>query len=253
MTKIKCLITAGCSYSQFPCGVATWPAPLNDHIKPETVLYLGHAAAGNGIISRNVIYNVTEALKKYKPEEILVGIMWSGADRTETFSLESIETTHLGFHGGDENNYCNPMSIIGNHNKNYYMTATCWDDTRSKNAKEFMINEVRAMVTLEHVLRTQWFLKLHGISYFMTEYDYDCFTIHYSENLDFISQSPDLKFLWDQVEWEHWLPIKNCLEWVVLHSGFEHDDPNDPHPTTLQHAALVERVIIPFLTDKNIL
>lgn len=244
------MITAGCSYSQVPNRDTAWPAPLNEHLNPETVLYLGQGAAGNGIISRKVIYNTTEMLKKYKPEEILVGIMWSGCDRGETYSLNPINTTIIEYGVA---NYRNPMSVIGNNNKHYYLTNGCWDDDRSQNAKKYMIPEDRVLNTLEHILRTQWFLKLHNISYFMTEYDYDCFTTYCAKDLNLTQKGKDLKFLWDQIDWEYWLPINNCLEWVTLKSGFKHARPGDDHPSTEQHRALVERIILPFLLEKKLI
>ena len=97
MKNVKCLITAGCSYSQVPNRDVTWPVHLNEYLKPEKVYYLGQGAAGNGIISRKVIHALTEALKTYRPEEILVGIMWSGFNRRDIYSRKSLDTTIIDY------------------------------------------------------------------------------------------------------------------------------------------------------------
>lgn len=248
MADIKCLITAGCSYSQVPNADVTWPVHLNEKVNPEAVLYLGQGAAGNGIISRKVIYHTTEMLKKYKPEEILVGIMWSGFDRGEVYSTKSLDANYIDY-GEDHVAYCNPVPVVNKHE--YYLTNVHWNDSLTKKYKESMVMEDRIMITLEHVLRVQWFLQMHNIKYFMTEYDYDCFDV-YPYRSDLIKKSADLKFLWEQVDWEKWLPIENCFSFAKFESGFDFARSNDSHPSTEQHKAMVERVIIPFLLDKKI-
>jgi len=42
---------------------------------------------GNGLIAKQIIYQTTQLLKINKPEDILVGIMWSGIDRHEIYTL----------------------------------------------------------------------------------------------------------------------------------------------------------------------
>jgi len=249
MTNIKCLITAGCSFSQVPNADVTWPVHLNDIVKPETVLYLGQGAAGNGIISRKAIYNTSEMLKQYKPEEILVGIMWSGFDRGDVYSTKSLDANYID-NGPERLEYCNPVKVADK--LEYYITNPHWSDNLTKSYKEFMVIEDRIMATLEHILRVQWFLKLNKVPYFMVQYDHDCFDV-YPYKTEVIKKSADLSFLWNQIDWKHWLPIENCYSWAKHESGFGFARPPDPHPSTEQHKAMVERIVLPFLVDKKIL
>ena len=82
--NIKLLITSGCSFSEAINHDITWPVHLTQYLNCEAV-HLGRGSAGNGIISRTIVHAVITALKSYKPEELLVGIMWSGYSRHEFF------------------------------------------------------------------------------------------------------------------------------------------------------------------------
>lgn len=246
MKNVKCLITAGCSYSQVPNRDVTWPVHLNEYLKPEKVYYLGQGAAGNGIISRKVIHALTEALKTYRPEEILVGIMWSGFNRRDIYSRKSLDTTIIDY-GTDV--YRNPLKVIDDYD--YYLINQNWDDNLTTFFSKYAyIEEDALMITLEHVLRTQWFLKLHNINYFMTEYDYDCFDIGPVKS-ELISSSKDLTFLSDQIDKSKWLPIRNMYDYACHVSKFDFARPKDPHPSTEQHKEMVETVLIPFLLENR--
>jgi len=97
---MKLLITGGCSFSQVQGQPdpnldedkkvwpdLTWPVHLEEALKPEFHTHTGMAAAGNEIISQRIINKVNKALKDgFSPNDMLVGIMWSAADR---FSLMS--------------------------------------------------------------------------------------------------------------------------------------------------------------------
>lgn len=247
MKNIKCLITAGCSFSQVPNTDVTWPVHLNEWLKPEKVYHLGQGAAGNGIISRKVVYTVTEALKTYKPDEILVGIMWSEFDRREIYSnnkLPCYELTHSGIE-----QYSNPVKVIDE--KKYYLINKHWKD---KLTTDFMCNaytvEDSLMITLEHILRVQWLLQLHGIKYFMVEFDYRCLD-EYPFQKERLKKDTDLAFLYNQIDKDFWLPINNMYEYAKEHSGFDFARPPDPHPSTEQHKAMVENILVPFLLDKK--
>ena len=74
------LITGGCSYSQINNTDTVWCKHLQESLGFRFVAHLGHGAAGNAIISRKIISKVLEVIEEgHKPEDILVGIMWSGA------------------------------------------------------------------------------------------------------------------------------------------------------------------------------
>jgi len=262
MKNVKLLITAGCSFSQVPNRDITWPVPLNKAIGGE-VMYLGQGGAGNGIISRKVIYHVTEALKTHKPEELLVGIMWSGCERREIFTEEDIDSYKL-YYGPNHESYSNPVRVASE--RNFHIMNPSWTNNEfTDNYFKHAHNMYDGLLnTLEHIVRTQWFLQLHNVPYFMTQFHYSCLdTIPWqkpwentkvdSTKKHTISASKDLSFVFNQIDFNQWLPIDNCHDWCKHESGKDFARPPDPHPSTEQHEELVKRVILPFLVDKNMI
>ena len=241
MENIKLLITAGCSFTQYPNKDTSWSYHLSSHLGCET-LYLGQGAAGNGIISRHVIFQTLEALKKYKPNEILVGIMWSGANRYDFYNTNNVPHHHIEI--GSEN-YRNPVKINKDHN--FYILSTHWDDDSTKNYFANFYDEVGSyLYTIENILRVQWFLKLHSIPYFMTKFSKNVLPDDGKNQL--IKNHSDIKYLYDQIDFTNFLNVNNCEDWARFESGLDFARPPDPHPSTEQHKAFTERVIIPHLT-----
>ena len=80
----KILNTSGCSFSEcvtYIAGNGTWPRHLAKTLEEHEHVSYAMGSQGNGLISRSIIYGVTKALQTYKPEDILVGVMWSGSNR----------------------------------------------------------------------------------------------------------------------------------------------------------------------------
>lgn len=249
---IKLLITTGCSFTQYPGSNVSWSYHLSKSMNVET-LFLGHGAASNGIISKKTIFNTLDALKKYKPEEILVGIMWSGAHRSEMYTELFLDTEkrEAGF------NDKNPLAIV--EDENYYLLNPHWSDEQSVLYYKYFHNDIGSTIkTIEHILNTQWFLKSQGVNYFMTEYYVDVFNkdklVPHKHPNNFISilEHPDVKYYYDLIDFNNWLPVEDCQTWVKNKSGYDFPRKNDPHPGTLQHKEYTEKVIIPFLKGKNI-
>jgi hypothetical protein len=240
----KCLITAGCSFSQVPNSDITWPVHLCDILQPTNVYFLGQGAAGNGIISRKVIYHTTQALKIYKPEEILVGIMWSGRDRQEVYSTDpnfphhDLESTCEG--------YRNPVRIADEYN--FYLMNAHWDDDATTNYIKNYYDEVGAyLISIEHILRTQWFLKQYNIPYFMTEYSVDCLP---TRDIT-ISQHSDISYLLDLIDKNAWIEIDNMWQFA-MDSGVPFARPPDPHPATEHHFLFTRDKVMVHLHKRGI-
>lgn len=240
----KCLITAGCSFSQVPNADVTWPVHLQNALHTDWCLFLGQGAAGNGIISRKVIYNVQKALKIYKPEELLVGIMWSGRDRWEVYSTNKDLPHHvLDSHA---EGYRNPVRI--NQEYNFYLMNAHWDDDATKNYIKNYYDETGAyMLSLEHILRTQWFLKNHRVPYFMCEYSIDCLPTRDST----IANHSDIRYLLDMVDKSNWIDIDNMWQFAV-DSGIPFARPPDPHPCTEHHEMFVRDKVLVHLFRRGI-
>lgn len=210
MSSPTVLITGGCSYSQIQKQDKSWPLHLQELSSIRYVSHTGHGAGGNQIISRKIISTVMKAIELgHKPEDILVGVMWSACDRQSHYSTRFDQnytrTSILGpqhkedfidlldvpcnlfvdLHNKsdeDPNQWqhgTNPFSIRDQKNPKHYIMNTHWNDELTSIYFEHFVNPEKAIIeTCENILRTQWFLKDKGINYFFTEYDYDVF--HYT-------------------------------------------------------------------------
>jgi hypothetical protein len=240
MLTIKCFISAGCSFSQVPNADVSWPVHLRDCFHPECNYYLGQGAAGNGIISRKVIYALQKALEIYAANEILVGIMWSGHDRMETYANQ-LNLEHQNINCAD--NYCNPVRVSQDYS--YYIMNHHWNDELTKTYYKNFYSDIGSYIlTIEHILRTQWVLQNAGVPYFMTEYSYDCLP----RNPE-IRHHNDVGYLYDMIDKSKWLPIDNMWQFAV-DTGLPFARPNDNHPSSEHHELFVRDVLLPWLYQK---
>ena len=232
---MKKLITSGCSFSEcITPRIKTWPRHLADQLDYEHQSF-AMGSQGNGLISRSVIYGVGEALKSIKAEDILVGIMWSGPDRHDFFHYNP----HVDY---DDGFIENPTSFIPQHKKRWVIINPSWRNSYARNYYANLHDFVGARIyTLEHILRTQWFLERHHVPYFMTTFTGE--VLH----ADFCTK-PDTAHLYDMIDHTKFLPVPGEFEWCRDHSGIEFPIPGDPHPGSEQHRLFTQEVIIPFLT-----
>lgn len=238
---MKLLITSGCSFSQVPNSDLSWPIPLSKALNLDVECH-GRGACGNGIISRTIIHAVSNALKTYRPDEILVGIMWSGLDRFEFYNKDlDLEITKMAM---GNPYYTNPQNIVGpNH---YNVVYPTWEDELSKMFyKNIYSDDWGAIVGIEHILRTQWYLKLNNIKYFMTGYGSDSYPQRGVEN------TPDVKFLFDLIDWDEWVEERNMDNWAIS-TGLPYREGSN-HPSTEMHKKYVHEHIIPHLKKKGII
>jgi hypothetical protein len=238
---MKTLITGGCSFSECKnLWIKTWPihltAALLDYQHTSTAM----GSQGNGLISRRVIYQVTETLKHTAAEDILVGIMWSGPDRHD-FYVEQVPEM-LKEDGWMEN----PTKFIKDSTGAWAIMNDGWKMHHAKlYYTEFYTRTGALIYTFEHILRTQWFLKQHGIKYFMTTYTGDVMP-------DYVKTFADTAHLYNEIDFTNFLPVIGEYEWCRDHSGLEFPEPNDYHPSDPQHKLFVEQVIVPFIKERNL-
>lgn len=70
---------------------------------------------------------------------------------------------------------------------------------------------------------------------------------------------PDVKYLYDMIDFSKFLPVNGCFEWVKENypKEFRVVDENgnilDFHPTEKGHEKFTDEVIIPYLKEKNII
>lgn len=235
----KILLTSGCS---FTFEEWNWPSFVSKEIGYDLV-NVGMGSSGNGLISKKVIYNVTNLLQTYRPEDIMVGVMWSGFDRHEFYIDNPVDFP-------SETSARNPDEVVPSQ-RNWFMVNGHWQNPYAKLWYENLHTTTGAMVTtLENILRTQWFLDKHSIKYFMTTY-MDLFSFNSS---DHIMNKPDIKYLYDLVDFKKFLPVRGCHEWVKEHyqfqGGFNQPDKFGNlgiHPTEFGHQKFTNEIILPYL------
>ena len=239
----KILITGGCSFSECITGnVVTWPTQLEKSLPDYKHISTGLGSQGNGLISRKIIYEVSQQLKNgVDPSDILVCIMWSSVSRFDTY----FDFSHPEFLKVPQNWMDNPTSFVreNNHKKwqifNHHWTAI---KLNKLYYRELYSDVMATIQTLEHILRVQWFLKTHNISYTMTTY-----MAHVFEKVN----HPECKYLYDMIDKDHFLPVTGEYEWCKEVSMFDFPRKDDDHPGTEQHWEFTQEVILPFLKQKG--
>jgi hypothetical protein len=239
-SKIKCVITQGCSFTQVPSIHDNWPVFLRNYLDVPT-FFDGAGSAGNDFISRRAIYRIYECLKTVEASELLVGIMWSGVSR-KSFYLTNPTLNYNQFDYGIF--FSNPNCITQN-NKNHYLVFPFEEDELSSIYYKHFYDEVGSVIeTIENILRVQWFLKLHKIKYFFTTYHSD--SLFSLLNQKYISH-PDVKYLYDQIDFANFLPCESMSSWISKDTNFKYQPEKDNHPTTEMSKEFTYKVIIPHL------
>lgn len=242
ISKKKLLITSGCSFTN---SFYAWPYQLNKRYGFD-LENTATPSQGNGLISRKLIYKINQISNL---DDVIVGVMWSGIDRTERY----IEPSGDFYFKPDGPIHDKVTSVVPEH-KNWRLMMPDW--VKNEDCKlhyEVFNNVISSKVyTIEHILRTQWFLEKHNIKYFMSTY-MDIFKDKNSNN------HPDVKYLYDMIDFSKFLPVSGCFEWVLENYPKEFREFNkngkiiDHHPTELGQIKFTDEVIIPYLKEKNII
>lgn len=243
MESKKTLLVSGCSFTFEPWNWPTFVANEFDY----DLINVAMGCQGNGLIFRKLIYKLDELLKTKSPEDIIVGVMWSGIDRVE-FHMKDVKFP-ANYDGWKENPTCVIPGIntwvIGNHH---------WTNKYSKLWYVTYYSDIEmAIKTMEYIIFTQMYLEKHRIKYFMSTY-MDIFHSKYSEH---ITYSKEVKYLYDMIDFSKFLPVSGCHEWVKEHyndGGFNNPDEHGNigvHPTEFGHKMFSDEVIVPFI-KKNI-
>jgi len=245
------LVASGCS---FTFESWNWPTFVAEKFGYD-LINVGMASQGNGLISKKVIYQVDNLLKTRNPEEIMVGIMWSGIDR-EGFYVHNYPYINEKHHPDNTDGWVeNPTSVVpGEDHRNWLITNARWKMPLARLWYMHFHTDIGSMTqTLEHILRVQWYLKTHNVKYFMSTF-LDIFGNDHIKNL---MEHPEIKYLYDMVDWDCFLDVPGCYEWVKENykdtGGFPeggHDDRMGIHPTEFGHKKFSEEVIFPHVKEK---
>ena len=250
----KILITSGCSFSE--CindgPTITWPRHLSNLLPNYEHKSYAMGSQGNGLISRSIIYAVTEALKTYKPEDILVGVMWSGFTRHD-YRISGEEFLSFAPNDNVDGWITNPTKFMKEYPEvpnNWLIMNWGWKVKEAQTYYNNFFDLIGATIySIEHILRTQWFLKINQIKYFFT--DFACENLGYDEYMSNV----EIKYLHDQIDREQYLPVKSEYDWIYINSKFSDrwtqlgKNPKE-HPHTEHHKEFTEQVIFPWLKEK---
>lgn len=210
---------------------------------------------GNDLIARKVIHKVVELLDSgVAPEEILVGIVWSGADRKDFYSSE----VPADFPVNESGWIKNPEQFVeGDQTQGgWVIMSSGWMHQYSKIWYENFYDEVGAHInTYERIHWTQSYLKSVGVQYFMTTYMSN--VINYMNNpahgtpskfYQTCRQDPNIQWMHDHIDWQCFLPVQSYSAWCDVHyDDFVnfYDHPQEPHAR-----AFVEKVVVPHVQEK---
>lgn len=234
------LVTSGCSFSECTTSFPyTWPMHLQEYLGCEH-----HSCAmrsqGNGLIMRRLLYTCDRLLKTNQPDDILVGVMWSGPDRFDFYTDEKIYLENP--NGWDEN----PVSFIDDDPGGWVILNHHWDMELARQYYGNFHNAVYSQwLTLEHILHTQWYMEKHGIRYFMMPYISNVFPTY-------MDHHPQLEWLYEQIDFDSFVTREGCLEWC-RDNGSEKRQEEWFHPSPIQHLEYTEKMIIPYLRKNGMI
>jgi hypothetical protein len=240
---IKQFLSSGCSFSMVPAtlkgiNIENWPLHVENYLQVPSI-HTGLASAGNSFISKSILYQLSQIENK---NDLLVGVMWSGADRHMFYNrgrvfLPSESKTTIKYHKHM------PVKISGE--EAFYFLNPHTEHIYNKIYYSNFYDEIGSFIeSMQHVLSLQWYLKYHKIKYFMTKFS------DYAIPNSTIAQHPDLKYLYDMIDFSEWLPGLDMLNFCK-DSGLPPVLPNDQHPSTEQSKLYTEQVIIPHLKNKG--
>ena len=251
----KLLITSGCSFSEcitVNAGKGTWPNHLAKMLPDYAHISYAMGSQGNGLISRGIIYGVCEALKAYSPTEILVGVMWSGSSRHD-YRCHNVNDLEFLQNKVDNGWIENPTSFVKDAKKNWVILNVNWIDNNIEAETYYRMfhSDIGSSISsIEHILRTQYFLQRHHIKYFFTDF--------VDENIvpKHLIKHPEINYLYNLIDREYYLPVSSEYAWCRQQSKFD-SLWNDPtfkyweHPKSTMHKEFVEQIVYPWLEQKG--
>ena len=255
----KLIITGGCSYTtSIPNSRnINWPLHIHDRVKTN-LINTAMGGSGNISISRRIVFQVTNALKIFKPEELLVGIMWSAPHRrdlpkekVDDYNGPSSQRDYATINF-DKREYIKPneswhhplssTNCMEYHTMHYSQpskTSVLW-------YKHFQHDIDDMINTLETILHLQLFLKSRNINYFMTTY-----MNHVLDNAVMKSDNFDCQLLNELIDYSVFLDIDGAHEWILQDSIYKKLPFSNEHPISEQMKDLTDKIILPHLEAKG--
>lgn len=271
----KVLITSGCSFSectqrdpkdssklvQSPNTSKTWPSHLYKELENygfTKFVSTAMGSQGNGLISRGVLYNVIKHLETHKPEDILVGVMWSDSNRWD-YRCSSPDL--LSWYGQNVDGWIeNPTGFVEDSYKHWVIMNKHWQNEEARNYYKYFHDFIGSSIaSLEHILRLQWFLKSKNVNYFFTNFtDNNIIDITSS---DYNIHRSEIDYLYEQIDFSMYLPVTSEHRWVYENAVDKEEYQKNHlyngtwtawiHPQKHHHKQFTDEVIIPWLKERN--
>jgi hypothetical protein len=243
---IDTFLSGGCSFTEVPTiGAENWPLHLERYLQVNTK-HSGLATVGNGFIYKTLIYELSKIENK---ENLLVGVMWSSANRQMFYNRKDLylpveKKSDIYKRLPDDKQI--PLKIAGE--KAHYLTQPSKIFEYNKFYYTYFYDLVGSYIeTIQHILHLQWYLKLNNIKYFMTRFADGC--LPDKKDTELLAH-PDIDYLYNQIDFTNWLDTYSMLDFCI-ESKLPYKAPNDLHPSTEQSKLFVEQVVIPHLKNKG--
>tara|TARA_B100000949_G_scaffold82508_1_gene73870 strand:+ start:2299 stop:3033 length:735 start_codon:yes stop_codon:yes gene_type:complete len=233
------LITSGCSFSEVR-DINTWPYYIQQYYNVSANHY-GTGSQGNGLISRKVHW----AIEQHKDISLLVMVMWSHPSRHEFYDSNQSNLTYhkysANFIPGVTNGSWGIINKGWQRHTRRQRGLARHDTITIEKCKAFYkstYDEVyMEILTLEHILRLQTYLKFNKINYVFMKYTDQVFAFE---------DNPECSWLYRQLDFDNFIE-QSCFEWCRDHSGIDMPTEQDIHPSTQQHERYAHDVIVPHL------
>jgi len=291
----KNIVTGGCSFSetmhcidyrrfdmmdeyddyQPESGYKSWALHLEDIIPNSKVHNTAMPGAGNGWISRAVIYKVNELLELNLKVDY-VCIQLSGCDREEILidvndAIEDDEKTNSnllchfipsldGGVGPDAGINWNKINL---QNNNMMWMKSSYDSKSMLRHyhKYYNNNDFAVVKTLEHILRLQWFFKVNDIKYKI----FSGWNIFDGPSTRKMPRYPiEIRHLWTMIDWDNfWFHRKlgGIGEWsrdnlpfnerFITGDRLQEDGKSalDEHPSNIVHKKFAKEVVSKWINN----
>lgn len=291
---VKHLITGGCSFSAG--GESSgWTGYLSDYMKMHnskiTLNHTGFNSQGQEMIQKKVILALMEAFEHgYKPEDILVIVMWSGTHRKawyidNTYIIDEITTGFSKFKGGATTQFLDLKNKITrdpkyfstayssgfeyNPNGGWFCTVDGSDCTLEFVQQHYLLDSQtpglgKVHTSIENIIMLQNFCKLHKVPLIQQFFMDSVFT-----DIENVKDHQLINYLYTQLEFENiikegmfeylheFLGVARdraiCVthaERLKLQGDAKYFHQDGFHPGEVGHKLWVENILVPFLNKK---
>lgn len=235
----KHLITGGCSFTS-EVTMVSWPTFVGESLDL-SVTNLGTNSIGNTFIARRVITAVDHFLTKYRPEELLVGINWSGPDRIHKFYGQDKPKLPCGDYYSE-----NPSYMFFNGALEWEIGNSHWENDFCDNYYRYVHTTPDAITnTIDNILLVQNYLSGKKVKYFMFTY-LNIFKYNHLLPQDVINY-------FNLIDFSTFADLEGEWEWCMNNQkNGEYTDPagEDNHPYSYGHKEYVNTIILPFIKTR---